>query len=565
MKLKDFVERGYFMKELPPPFSTKLFADEVENILNDVEKQKLKCSCSKPVKFTISKGKLSRRLLELPNPQNFIALCSLICQHWSVFEEVYHQSDLSSSTPEIAKGRSKGRYLHPSSLNMNGFKEWRIQISYSSLFEIKVDISKFYPSIYTHSITWALLGIEEAKKYYKLQEKGRKKEKNEGNKDIEIYEVGDKIDKLVRDAQSAETIGIPIGPDTSFAIAELIASRIDIQLKEQLKDIDFVGCRYYDDYYLYVNSRDSAEKVLRELQSILNTFHLEVNESKLDIKEFPFAIEEPFITQLYQYSIKEGKYAISSIKHFFSIVWNLIDEYPDKSSWILKYALSKLKRIEIKDEEWFIFRDLLLKTMLIDSSILDRILVFFLDKKDFIFNDKESKEKLNNTINIILKNHIPLSHNYEISWSLYFIKIFDLNINLSLANEIITKKDNISILILLDIYHNNKKLDGLDLYTIEEIIHSEKVSYSENWLLAYESTKKKWISLHNEFEFYSNNPFFELLKDYDVEFYLVSKEEADDNINNEEDEFNSDTYLDYSDMYLAYIEAIQEKVENNYF
>jgi hypothetical protein len=96
-----------------------------------------------------------------------------------------------------------------------------------SRYVIQTDISRFYQSIYTHSIPWALHGKAAAK----------------ANRSRRL--IGNTLDKLVREGQDRQTIGVPIGPDTSLIIAEIILSSVDEALKrKRLKN----GLRYIDDY-----------------------------------------------------------------------------------------------------------------------------------------------------------------------------------------------------------------------------------------------------------------------------------------------------------------------------
>src|SRR3546814_5011434 len=68
---------------------------------------------------------------------------------------------------------------------------------------------RFYPSIYTHSIAWAILGKAHVKaSHHTTAFKGH---------------FANHLDKAVGAGQEGQTIGIPIGPDTSRIIAELVA------------------------------------------------------------------------------------------------------------------------------------------------------------------------------------------------------------------------------------------------------------------------------------------------------------------------------------------------------
>ncbi len=67
---------------------------------------------------------------------------------------------------------------------------------------MKTDLSRFYQTIYTHSLPWAIHGKAQAKE----------------NKENGLY--GNKLDSCVRNTQDQQTIGLPVGPDTSFILSE---------------------------------------------------------------------------------------------------------------------------------------------------------------------------------------------------------------------------------------------------------------------------------------------------------------------------------------------------------
>ncbi|MFD2881818.1 RNA-directed DNA polymerase [Paenibacillus rhizoplanae] len=89
---------------------------------------------------------------------------------------------------------------------------------------------------------------------------------------------GNLLDKRVRNSMDGQTLGIPVGPDTSLIIAEIIATSMDVKLRSRLGDIK--GFRYMDDYYLYFSTKPEAEFALSTLHSIMKDFELELNPNK---------------------------------------------------------------------------------------------------------------------------------------------------------------------------------------------------------------------------------------------------------------------------------------------
>jgi hypothetical protein len=556
MNIKDLIEKGYFPKELPPSFNTKLLADDITDILADwnktfventdislitfplakkasesnaaykARKKELanefisKYTSSKCITYSISKGKFSRRFLQIPNPKHFSILSEKIVASWTDINDVYSLSKYSKSRP-VLNSSATGRSILTWSKSLSDFRSDLLKASLGKLVEVRVDISKFYPTIYTHAISWGLLGKEKAKKYF------QQKSKLEvliaaGDTDAKLYKTSEQIDMAVRNCQERQSVGVPIGPDTSHILSELIGSRIDSMLFDKFPSFKLKACRYYDDYYLYVSTKDEADKILKGLQVILSDFQLEINEGKIEINEFPFSFEDEFTLSLFLFKFKETNFN-NSLKHYFSLIWGFAKESPKKADWIFKYALRifEFRNKEIPKTSWKLFEDLLFKTFLIEPSILDIVTRILLTYKSYL--DAETNSKLKELVTFIINEHSLINHNFELSWALWLAKTFGILIEEATANRVIDSKDNISILILLDMINNTTLVTGSPNISSIETELKDDILFSENWLLAYEGVKKGWLTPSNP-TLLDDNMFFKILKDRNVEFYDLSKQ-----------------------------------------
>ena len=118
------------------------------------------------------------------------------------------------------------------------------------------DIDQFYPTIYTHAIPWALHGKAASKAALKTG-------KTKG-----APSLGDEIDKALRLMNDGQTQGIPIGPDTSLLVAEVLLAAADDTLLPKASSLlsavpaPFQGFRYVDDYELAFATLSAAEDTL---------------------------------------------------------------------------------------------------------------------------------------------------------------------------------------------------------------------------------------------------------------------------------------------------------------
>jgi len=544
MNYKTLVTKGYFPKELPPPFNTEMLGKKCQLVntrwaalmvsnsnpkpgeTTQVARQRFKTDFinkydnSKLLEYNLAKGIFSRRKLGIPHPKQFIELCQILTSNWDNIKRSLLLEHFSESSPIFKKSK---RAAQTKSISLNNFKFKRIESSFNKRYELTFDISQFYPSIYTHSITWAILGKDDAKIYFKKKQQYRNTWASVVSTDPKaaLYDLSDKIDTCVRNCQEKQSIGLPIGPDTSFLIAELIGSRIDNEIWNQIKNIDYCAIRYYDDYYFYVNNYGEAERILKIAQQVLSEFSLETNESKVKIKEMPISFEKEWTTDISRYSFTNV--SSGEIVTYFSIINNHVEKYPVDSSWIINYALSRFEfgNVIISKANWNLFLSLLLGLLKLDPSNIDQFLKIALSYN--IYSSPISKKMIGKILHSIIDENLSLNHSFEVSWALWSLKSLEIKCNSILLNKVLSSSDDISILICLDLIHSR-------LYTgrkpkiskLSKSINSNDL-FSQHWLLVYESIKKQWLNPGKR-KIIDEHEYFKLLFNRGVEFYNSSRQ-----------------------------------------
>jgi hypothetical protein len=101
-------------------------------------------------------------------------------------------------------------------------------------YVVKADISNCFPSLYTHSVDWALRGIAVAKANHYSQ------------RDKKSWE--EQLDTLLQNIHDGETKGVMTGPAVSNIISELVLQRVDEELRGHPSH-PYVFVRYIDDRY----------------------------------------------------------------------------------------------------------------------------------------------------------------------------------------------------------------------------------------------------------------------------------------------------------------------------
>lgn len=146
------------------------------------------------------------------------------------------------------------------------------------------DVKNCYPSIYTHSISWALHGKRTARK-----------------RRYDFNLVGNRLDKLFQNANDGCTNGIPIGPAVSDLVAELVLAGVDSLFSKALRKDGLASrvlvVRFKDDYRLLTKRSEDGRTALKLLQASLRAFRLELNEDKTEPRVLPDGLFRPWVSQ----------------------------------------------------------------------------------------------------------------------------------------------------------------------------------------------------------------------------------------------------------------------------
>lgn len=540
MELFELLQRGYFPKELPPAFNTYKFALRAPIVLsglNDIikypenylpkkpdeskkeyrlRKDELKKRyanmASSPACYSIEKNDVSRRVLHILNPLNYLKLADLIIQNKSDIFSNIPSSTYSNSKASYASDISK-RCIVPESIPFSIFQQNKLKASMSKRYEVRLDVANFYPTIYTHSISWAFLGKDKAKQIWGMDKSKRKSHFLDS--DIKLYDLGDDIDRLLRNCNECQTHGIPVGPDVSFLIGELIMSRIDASMMNKYP----TGFRYYDDYTFYVDREEDANEIYQTLQAELRHYGLEINEAKFIIRKSPYAINEEYKRDINTVRMSDSKTGMrEELLRLFDLMWKCAELKPEKTHTIFKYGLQFLinQHIGLKEDNKGIYEALLYKTAVIKPSLLPQVCKI-LD----ISPTKPTVDLLKEMVYAILLNHVPYAQDNEVAWALWICKKYGIMIEKDMTLRIIDMRSTICSIILFDVLHSKQPEILADVEVksrIDKIRKSwnESSLYGEDWLLMYESSEQGWIPKD---DIIIADPFFKILHDNQIKFY----------------------------------------------
>ena len=329
-------------------------------------------------------------------------------------------------------------------------------------YMVHADISKCYPSIYTHAIPWALVGKDVAK------DNTRKKE--------EWY---NQIDHFAQISKNGETHGLLIGPHTSNVLSEIILCAIDEELSKKYDSY----IRNIDDYICYVNTKEDADNFIIDLNRELRKYDLLLNHKKTKIYELPICVVETWVHKIQNYMVTFQKFKdyvdYREIQSFMDFIIKLTSENTDNNSIVL-YAIKALKDFNLTKNA----QEYLVKTV-VSLSLLYPYLVPILGK--YIFKKyKVDTNQISKYANMIYERYIH-KNNYE-ACSFALLYAIDSNFKIdSIDIEIIKSSQDCILMLMAFIYckKNNLKSEVKQLKQYAKEL-KDKGEMDQYWLFVYE-------------------------------------------------------------------------------
>ena len=158
---------GMFANKLPPVFTTEPFLNY--------------CQANHPtypdkwhdyVSYSSMRNINIPRLFGIPTPMNYQRLCATLRDHWTDLKTHFH-AQTDNQDYRVSRIHLRKLFGKKELFEMN-YRNWRIdgnpetellisKTNGASKYIVKADISSCFPSIYSHSLPWALVGREAAK------------------------------------------------------------------------------------------------------------------------------------------------------------------------------------------------------------------------------------------------------------------------------------------------------------------------------------------------------------------------------------------------------------------
>ena len=493
---ENLLRNEFFPTELPICFNTNDLADCSKDLINAANAFGREYSI--PLKYSGYKSEAARRKFAVPNPYHYCKAVDLIVKHKAEIALILKKSKYSLTAAVDKKAKKNQAYAKKSETIADTKAEIEKQYQ-DNRYEIKLDISSFFDNIYTHSIPWAMHGIEYAKQH-------------RNDKSL----LGNLLDKHMRAMNYDQTNGILVGNAVSRIVSEIILCTIDEQIQKKFPKI---SCRrYVDDYYIYTRDSAQVQEIISYIRISLAQYELSFNENKIQINESPFLYGKPWVEQIKQYIHLQPDILLTK----------LIMEYDiHKDIAIIKYGLKVISQCRYTVKNWPVMQSRLLNLWVRFPSLSDRIFSIFWHNKARL-----SKTYLKNAIYSVIDESILLNREQELVWAVWFIKVFDVKVAHKYI-DVLKSGNDIAIIIMLDIIYKmslqkNSKIkqqlsklhDELAVADVDDEGHPNTLMWTPHWLLAYEADRNKWLNVDGKvFQYARKNQFFKELHLRQVKFY----------------------------------------------
>lgn len=312
------LQRSYFPNqrpaedELPPIFSSLSFTRPLGVQLARLVPKRSNGFDAVEYRLTRSDGQI--RASHIPHPAAYAHLIVVLEKHWAKLPDIFNNHESYIRPRNHPDGRVViMKYDSWLTKTLKSLK-WQSNSKYIAV----ADISNFFPSVYTHSLGWAIDGIQNAKT----------------SKGQAWY---DELDRAFRLTKRNETNGVLIGPATSNIATEIILGKVD----EKLRKKNYRFYRHIDDYRCYCLTKEEAESFHSDLTRFIGYFKLYLNTKKSKILKLPATTDDPWVMEVRSQARGLGKRPKSGqISLFLDQVIEIEKRHGDANAY--KYAATVL-------------------------------------------------------------------------------------------------------------------------------------------------------------------------------------------------------------------------------
>ena len=504
--LTGLLDYGLFAEKVPPCFSTvglaAIVSETMADLLAETDDEALKKCIDKRghdyVRYEALRDINIPRHLGIPHPESYAVQALAISKHWQ--EIATHCNQPKPSVSRIyVRHVGNGRIFEMNYKGVERFQleENEIQWMAGAKFVVEADIAACFPSIYTHSIPWALYGKGKAKKETSLTKS-----------------AGNLLDKCTQNTRDKQTNGLLIGPHASNIISEIVLTRIDTALQGS-KHTKVV--RHVDDYRYFADTYEEAELFVKVLGLNLRSFEMSLNEKKTRILDLPRPSDENWRLVLNRFLFpKQEELRFSVIRSFLDLALECAQALGRSTP--LNYAIKTIaggeepRKLNPRAKRMY-------AQEAINLALAYPYLAPLLD--EFVFDKywhDGLKPRIADFATSLVKLGVRKLYPDSIAHALYFALKHDLTLGLKdeALKEIIALDDCVTNVLLLEYAKKRKrpKVKSAISKRAKELMAADPREKDKHWLLIYQIWSKKELEGNGQ-------GFLAKLKSENFEFFSM--------------------------------------------
>lgn len=477
MFFKYLMQTAYLPVEVPPAISARNFAEYCCYSYGSLKCEYVNLSKSNTQYETYSapRTKNGRRVLSLVNPVAQIAMSLAITDHRAEIRKLLGNSlgsHYSTNTDSVTYRAFKG-------LEFRRFEQSCLAIMSAYPFILRADISRFFYTAYSHSIPWSVLGKEKAKYLYFNN-------KSQFNK-----QWSNKLDHCIQAAQSRETFGLPVGPDTSRVLAEMLMTRVEMDLGFSKAAMEGRYARLIDDFFVGCSSEEEARSILNDLRRTLWQYNLQLNEEKTSISASSRVSLHPLwraSIELIRISSANAERQRQDIHRLLEVTVSLCQQYHNDApaSW----ACVKLRQVTCSPDNIVFYLETLFR-LARDFPVCVRLVCEYLFNHRNFLTQEGMYPLVEKWILSIAARHYRQGEELELSWALMICCAYKIKVGENILSDFERMPRSVPFLLFGVLRKRNLLEFSLSKWNFKSVLKKSGI-YGEHWLALYEFVVQGW-------------------------------------------------------------------------
>lgn len=458
-----FVTKGLLPENLPPVFTSQYLWSCFSSLGSNYGV--LKKAIGEIATYNASKRGGQRRIFGVPHPA-FVRDAGLFFEkHWNELQPQIDASYGSASKPVFQGNGIRHVRITPHSdlprIKLRAFSRFK--------YCLITDVARFFPSIYTHSFPWAINGKAAAKQDPSPQSS---------------IVFGNRLDFVLRNAQSRQTIGIAVGPDISKVASELLMAAVDRSFVKKSGRNKPIYVRHVDDFWIAGNSYEECEKHLQNLRASLRDYELDINEAKTQIvsmrqvfaDDWPFEFDKEIVASL------SGN---ADQNEALSVLTSMIDRATSTNDdGIIRHAIRKIDERKLWSQDWDILQHFLAQCAVQfphTSDYVARVIAW----RRRIWASEVDLELWNEVAKLTLNQNSSLGRDSETVWALWLLKELGTKISKQTTDIILANSGPLALAFLAHMHARRMTTDSRLWSKLRDLVTDNPLAGS-SWPLSLE-------------------------------------------------------------------------------